>query len=1113
MTKHAWRSCTALGLLLASAAAGPLTSALAQSNTSPPATTPPMSATAGPAESAQPVFGPPDAWVRPSAIPSAPALPDANASSNAAPFLNLLLDQQSHLEQGRQTTYVEMAGRIQTPAGLNAGNISIPWRPQTDVLTVHKLVIRRGGQTIDALASGQTFTVMRREQNLEMAMLDGVLTANIQPEGLQVGDIIDLAYSISVRDPVLGPHVETPGALWNIVPITRAHLSVQWPNSIRMNTRVTAALPGLNVTHTGSIDQAELTLNEVRPLSMPRGAPPRYMLGRMVEFSSFQNWSELAAMMAPLYDRASQLPADGPLRAEVQRIGEASTDPVTRAEAALALVQDHIRYVALAMGDAGLIPADAQTTWARRYGDCKGKTALLLGILHAFNIEAQPVLVSTVFGDGLDQHIAMIGLFNHVLVRATINGRTYWLDGTRTGDTRLDDIVTPSFGWGLPVQAEGATLVRMVPAPLDRPYQSTSIQIDASAGILTPAPIHVELVVHGDAAVASNLSFANLSGEARDSALRQYWRQHYDDVTVRAATQSFDPARREARFVMDGDLHMDWSDGYRVDHVALGYRADLSRDPGPDREAPFAVAYPFFNAVHETITLPRGQTFQVHGGEPVNETVGGITYQRHANIANGVLVVDQSERSMAAEFPFAEAAAAESRLRALNDQVLYLSTGAYQLSQSDLQTERQATPSDVAGFVRRAAVYLDSNQPDEAMADIDHALALDPHNANALALRGVAHAEKNELDAAQIDVNAATAIDPHNGIALRAASLVALQSGRTAEAIATLNRAISADPDNSDLLAIRAEAYHTARDEEHALADSETALRRGANLPNMHLLRANIFLSRSDEAHAISEADALAGDASMTAYGHVIAARIYARAHRHEDAMREFDRALTGGPQAYIYYNRAEIRPASDLAGRLADANAALALEPDMTLALQLKADVLEQQHNYAGAITALSDAIRVSPTDADVFARRGVAYARAGQASLAEADFAAARTHASSAYDFNSLCWRLGVANTSLDAALAACNSALALAPRDANIMDSKAFILLRLGRLDEAIALYSEALALSPRLPASLYGRGLAYDRKGDHQHASVDFAAALAADSDVRTDFASYGLTPSQ
>jgi hypothetical protein len=246
----------------------------------------------------------------------------------------LLFDQQSHLEAGAQTSYFEYAGRIQTPAGLNAGNLSIPWRPDTDVLTVHKLVIRRGAETINVLASGQTFTVVRREQNLEMAMLDGVLTANIQPEGLQVGDIIDLAYSITTHDPVLGAHVETVGAAWNTAPIARAHMSVQWPDAVHMNTRTAAALPRPSTTHVAGINQVDISLSDVAPLQMPRGAPPRYAIGRLAEFSSFQNWSELSAMMAPLYARAAQLPADGPLRAEVDRIGAASPDPLVRAQAA-----------------------------------------------------------------------------------------------------------------------------------------------------------------------------------------------------------------------------------------------------------------------------------------------------------------------------------------------------------------------------------------------------------------------------------------------------------------------------------------------------------------------------------------------------------------------------------------------------------------------------------------------------------------------------------------------------------------------------------------------------------------------------------------------------------
>ena len=40
--------------------------------------------------------------------------------------------------------------------------------------------------------------------------------------------------------------------------------------------------------------------------------------------------------------------------------------------------------------------------------------------------------------DGADARLPNAGLFDHVLVRATINGETWWLDGT------LPDVAVPS---------------------------------------------------------------------------------------------------------------------------------------------------------------------------------------------------------------------------------------------------------------------------------------------------------------------------------------------------------------------------------------------------------------------------------------------------------------------------------------------------------------------------------------------------------------------------------------------------------------------------------------------------------------------------------------------
>ena len=134
-------------------------------------------------------FGPAPAWVRPVEAPKAPT------KISEGPARLLLSSQQVNFEAGRQSVYLETAIRIESPQGLAAGNIALPWNPATDALTVHRLTIERGDRSIDVLAAGQKFTVVRREANLENATLDGVLTASIQPEGLQVGDTLRFAGS------------------------------------------------------------------------------------------------------------------------------------------------------------------------------------------------------------------------------------------------------------------------------------------------------------------------------------------------------------------------------------------------------------------------------------------------------------------------------------------------------------------------------------------------------------------------------------------------------------------------------------------------------------------------------------------------------------------------------------------------------------------------------------------------------------------------------------------------------------------------------------------------------------------------------------------------------
>lgn len=113
------------------------------------------------------------------------------------------------------------------------------------------------------------------------------------------------------------------------------------------------------------------------------------------------------------------------------------------------MVREQVRYIYVGIAGGNLTPATADETWQRRYGDCKGKTTLLLALLNELGIDAEAVLVNNSgIDDGFNQRLPSPGLFDHVLVRAKIDGREYWMDGTRRqspGLTRTRSIHTAGF--------------------------------------------------------------------------------------------------------------------------------------------------------------------------------------------------------------------------------------------------------------------------------------------------------------------------------------------------------------------------------------------------------------------------------------------------------------------------------------------------------------------------------------------------------------------------------------------------------------------------------------------------------------------------------------------
>lgn len=77
-------------------------------------------------------------------------------------------------------------------------------------------------------------------------------------------------------------------------------------------------------------------------------------------------------------------------------------------------VTRNIRYVAIYLGDGGIIPHDVNSIIKNRYGDCKDHNALLIALLAAKGIDASSALINAGYAFTVPKY-PVIGPFNHVI--------------------------------------------------------------------------------------------------------------------------------------------------------------------------------------------------------------------------------------------------------------------------------------------------------------------------------------------------------------------------------------------------------------------------------------------------------------------------------------------------------------------------------------------------------------------------------------------------------------------------------------------------------------------------------------------------------------------------
>ncbi|MES2698558.1 MAG: DUF3857 domain-containing transglutaminase family protein [Pseudomonadota bacterium] len=461
-----------------------------------------------------------------------------------------------HLDEQGQSNFVGYRIKILHPNALQLGNLSIAWTPSAGAPTVHVIRVHRAGTVIDVLENA-SFEILRREDQLEAASLDGILTAVLRVPDLRVGDELEVGLTVRASDPTLQ---ETVSGILLLAPEPqpgRFTLGLSWDDGQRPNVQLT---PDITDVAERTDQSIRLSFDNPSPLAPPNDAPPRYQWQRLLEYSDFADWPAISARFYPLYLRAAELGSDSPLREEARQIAAAHTDPLDRARAALTLVQQQVRYIYVGLESGNLTPATADETWQRRYGDCKGKTTLLLALLNELGIEAEAVLVNnTGVDDGFEQRLPNAGLFNHVLVRVKFGGRDFWMDGTLPAVAEPSEAPIIPYGWVLPLTHQGSTLQHLEWQPYDRPMEVNLFEIDARAGFDQPARITSTRIIRGINGLAQQVELSALTEQQLLNGMRQ---QATGDTwqTIDAVQWHYDVEAQASVLTISGTGAVDWDD-------------------------------------------------------------------------------------------------------------------------------------------------------------------------------------------------------------------------------------------------------------------------------------------------------------------------------------------------------------------------------------------------------------------------------------------------------------------------------------------------------------------------------------------------------------------------
>lgn len=320
-------------------------------------------------------------------------------------------------------------------------------------------VFRADGRVDEAIETGDG-----PADNPSIAMYTSARTFFIQLPRLNVGDVVELRYRIEdvTQENAFADYFGEVNYLQSSEPVMNAEYVVIAPASRPLYFDA-SPIPGL--VREEKVDSSNRIYRffapTVAPLLPEPNMPPWTEVLGHVHVSTYRSWDDVGRWYWGI--AKDQLIADAELEQKARELTQGLTTDADKVRAIYDFVVQRTRYVALEFGIYGYKPRRASQTFARGWGDCKDKAALIVSMLRVVGVPASMVIVRSQLRGDFPTNLASLAPFDHAI--AYVPSLDLYLDGTAeyTGSTEL-----PAFDRGaiaLVVNESGGKLVRLPDPP------------------------------------------------------------------------------------------------------------------------------------------------------------------------------------------------------------------------------------------------------------------------------------------------------------------------------------------------------------------------------------------------------------------------------------------------------------------------------------------------------------------------------------------------------------------------------------------------------------------------------------------------------------------------